>query len=168
MYGGQVRVPMVVRSMIGKSWGQGQHSQGLHALFMHIPGLKVVAPSNAHDAKGCMLQAIKDNNPVIFVEHRLLYSTEAFLPEEPFYVPFGKARRLTEGNDLTVVAISNMVQESLRAQELLSEIGVSVEVIDPSLWRRLIWRRSANRCARPAACGGRQCLDGLRGQRRNC
>jgi acetoin:2,6-dichlorophenolindophenol oxidoreductase subunit beta len=132
MYGGQVRVPMVVRSMIGKSWGQGaQHSQGLHALFMHIPGLKVVAPSNAHDAKGCMLQAIKDNNPVIFVEHRLLYSTEAFVPEEPFYVPFGKARRLTEGNDLTVVAISNMVQESLRAQELLSEIGVSAELIDP-------------------------------------
>jgi acetoin:2,6-dichlorophenolindophenol oxidoreductase subunit beta len=132
MYGGQVRVPMVVRSIIGKSWGQGaQHSQGLQALFMHIPGLKVVAPSNAHDAKGCMLQAIKDNNPVIFVEHRLLYSTEAFVPEEPFYVPFGKARRLTEGGDLTVVAISNMVQESLRAQELLSEIGVSAEVIDP-------------------------------------
>lgn len=132
MYGGQVRVPMVVRSMIGKSWGQGaQHSQGLHALFMHIPGLKVVAPSNAHDAKGCMLQAIKDNNPVIFVEHRLLYSTEAFVPEESFCVPFGKARRLTEGNDLTVVAISNMVQESLRAHELLSEIGVSAELIDP-------------------------------------
>lgn len=132
MYGGQVRVPMVVRSMIGKSWGQGaQHSQGLQSLFMHIPGLKVVAPSNAHDAKGCMLQAIKDNNPVIFVEHRLLYSTEAFVPQEPFCVPFGKARRLTEGSDLTVVAISNMVQESLRAQELLSEIGVSAEVIDP-------------------------------------
>jgi pyruvate dehydrogenase E1 component beta subunit len=132
MYGGQVRVPMVVRSMIGKSWGQGaQHSQGLHALFMHIPGLKVVAPSNAHDAKGCLLQAIKDNNPVIFVEHRLLYSTEAFVPEEPFDVQFGKARRLTEGGDLTIVAVSNMVLESLRAQELLSEIGISAEVIDP-------------------------------------
>lgn len=132
MYGGQVRVPMVVRSMIGKSWGQGaQHSQGLHALFMHIPGLKVVAPSNAHDAKGCMLQAIKDNNPVIFVEHRLLYPTEAFVPEEPFFLPFGKARRLTEGSDLTLVAVSNMVQESFRAHELLSEIGVSVDLIDP-------------------------------------
>jgi acetoin:2,6-dichlorophenolindophenol oxidoreductase subunit beta len=121
-----------VRSMIGKSWGQGaQHSQGLHSLFMHIPGLKVVAPSNAHDAKGCMLQAIKDNNPVIFVEHRLLYSTEAFVPEEPFYVPFGKARRLTIGDDITIVAISNMVLESLRARELLAEVGVSAEVIDP-------------------------------------
>jgi pyruvate dehydrogenase E1 component beta subunit len=132
MYGGQVRVPIVVRSMIGKSWGQGaQHSQGLHALFMHVPGLKVVAPSNAHDAKGCMLQAIKDNNPVIFVEHRLLYSTEAFVPDKPFCIPFGRARRLTEGSDLTIVGISNMVQESLRAQELLSEIGISVDVIDP-------------------------------------
>ena len=132
MYGGQVRVPMVVRSMIGKSWGQGaQHSQGLHALFMHIPGLKVVAPSNAHDAKGAMLQAIKDNNPVIFVEHRLLYSTEAFVPEAPYLLPFGKARRLTEGRDLTLVAVSNMVQESFRAQELLAEIGISVDLIDP-------------------------------------
>src|SRR5271163_4325905 len=96
MYGGAYKVPMVVRCIIGKSWGQGaQHSQGLHSLFMHIPGLKVVAPSNAHDAKGCLLQAIKDNNPVIFVEHRLLYSTEASVPEQPFFLPFGKARRLT-------------------------------------------------------------------------
>src|SRR5579863_4679714 len=83
MYGGQVRVPMVVRSMIGKSWGQGaQHSQGLHAMFMHVPGLKVVAPSNAYDAKGCLIHAIRDNNPVIFVEHRLLYFTDAYVPEE--------------------------------------------------------------------------------------
>src|SRR5258706_3678646 len=74
MYGGAVKVPMVVRSMIGKSWGQGaQHSQALHSLFMHIPGLKVAAPSNAHDAKGRMIAAIRDDNPVIFVEHRLLY-----------------------------------------------------------------------------------------------
>lgn len=132
MYGGQVRVPMVVRAMIGKSWGQGaQHSQGLHALFMHIPGLKVVAPSNAHDVKGCMLHAIKDNNPVIFVEHRLLYSTEAYVPEETFEVPFGKARRITQGGDLTIVAVSNMVLESLRAHELLAEVGISAEVIDP-------------------------------------
>jgi acetoin:2,6-dichlorophenolindophenol oxidoreductase subunit beta len=132
MYGGQVRVPMVVRAMIGKSWGQGaQHSQGLQSLFMHIPGLKVVAPSNAHDAKGCLLQAIKDNNPVIFVEHRLLYSTEAFVPEAYFEVPFGQARRLTEGDDITIVAVSNMVLEALRAHELLAEIGITAEVIDP-------------------------------------
>src|SRR5438445_6489936 len=87
MYGGQVNLPMVVRSMIGKSWGQGaQHSQGLHAMFMHVPGLKVVAPSNAHDAKGCLIAAIRDDNPVIFVEHRLLYPTEAFVPEDAFTV----------------------------------------------------------------------------------
>jgi pyruvate dehydrogenase E1 component beta subunit len=81
MYGGSVSVPLVVRSMIGKSWGQGaQHSQGLHSLFMHIPGLKVVLPSNAHDAKGLMIAAIRDNNPVIFVEHRLLYGLESHVP----------------------------------------------------------------------------------------
>ena len=83
MYDGQVQVPLVVRCMIGKSWGQGaQHSQGLHAMFMHVPGLKVVAPSNAYDAKGCLIAAIRDDNPVIFVEHRLLYSTDAFVPEQ--------------------------------------------------------------------------------------
>src|ERR1700757_510914 len=92
MYGGSVKVPMVVRCMIGKSWGQGaQHSQGLHSLFMHIPGLRVVAPSNAHDAKGCMIAAIRDDNPVIFVEHRLLYPTEAFVPEGSFTVEPGHA-----------------------------------------------------------------------------
>src|SRR5947207_607847 len=82
MYGGQVKVPMVVRSMIGKSWGQGaQHSQGLHAMFMHVPGLKVAAPSNAHDAKGALIAAIRDDNPVIFVEHRLLYPTAATIAQ---------------------------------------------------------------------------------------
>src|SRR6516225_4017503 len=134
MYGGSVRVPMVVRSMIGKSWGQGaQHSQGLHALFMHIPGLKVVAPSNAHDAKGCMIAAIQDENPVIFVEHRLLYPTEAFVPEGTFTVGPGHARICTEGDDVTVVGVSNMVVECLRAHELLTKIGIHAEVIDP-IW----------------------------------
>lgn len=132
MYGGTVKVPMVVRSMIGKSWGQGaQHSQALYSMFMHVPGLKVVAPSNAHDVKGCMIAAIRDDNPVIFVEHRLLYSTDAFVPEEPYCVPFGKARVCTQGGDITVVAVSNMVVESLRAQELLAEQGIHAEVIDP-------------------------------------
>ena len=132
MYGGAVSVPMVVRSMIGKSWGQGaQHSQALQSLFMHVPGLKVVAPSNAHDAKGCLIAAIRDNNPVIFVEHRLLYPTEAYVPEAPFTVPFGQARVCTRGDDVTVVAVSNMVPECLRAQELLSAVGIQAEVIDP-------------------------------------
>src|SRR5499427_8921687 len=106
MYGGQVRVPLVVRSMIGKSWGQGaQHSQGLHAMFMHVPGLKVVAPSNAHDAKGCMIAAIRDDNPVIFVEHRLLYFSEAFVPEESFTVEPGRGRICASGTDITVVGV---------------------------------------------------------------
>jgi pyruvate dehydrogenase E1 component beta subunit len=132
MYGGQVKVPLVVRSMIGKSWGQGaQHSQGLHAMFMHVPGLKVVAPSNAHDAKGCLIAAIRDNNPVIFVEHRLLYGTEAYVEEAPFEVGFGRARIAVPGEDLTIVGISNMQVEALRARELLAEQEISAEVIDP-------------------------------------
>jgi pyruvate dehydrogenase E1 component beta subunit len=134
MYGGSVKVPMVVRSIIGKSWGQGaQHSQGLHSLFMHIPGLKVVAPSNAHDVKGCMIAAIRDDNPVIFVEHRLLYFSEAYVPEAIFTVEAGKSRVLTHGGDITVVGVSNMVLECLRAQEILADEGVHAEVIDP-IW----------------------------------
>jgi pyruvate/2-oxoglutarate/acetoin dehydrogenase E1 component len=132
MYDGQVKVPLVVRSMIGKSWGQGaQHSQGLHAMFMHVPGLKVVAPSNAYDAKGCLIAAIRDDNPVIFVEHRLLYFTDAFVPEESFEVPFGKARVCTQGDDITLVGISNMLVECLRTHEMLADVGISAEVIDP-------------------------------------
>jgi len=134
MYGGTTSVPMVVRSMIGKSWGQGaQHSQALHSMFMHVPGLKVVAPSNAHDAKGCMIAAIRDDNPVIFMEHRLLYPTEAYVPEAPYEVLPGKARVVAQGDDITVVGISNMVVECLRARELLAEAGISAEIIDP-IW----------------------------------
>jgi len=134
MYGGSVKVPMVVRSIIGKSWGQGaQHSQALHSMFMHVPGLKVVAPSNAHDVKGCMIAAIRDDNPVVFMEHRLLYATEAYVPEEPFEVRPGKARIVAPGGDITVVGISNMVLDCLRARELVEEVGISAEVIDP-IW----------------------------------
>ncbi|MBF0323880.1 MAG: alpha-ketoacid dehydrogenase subunit beta [Alphaproteobacteria bacterium] len=134
MWGGQVKVPLVVRSMIGKSWGQGaQHSQGLHSMFMHVPGLKVAAPSNAHDAKGCMIAAIRDDNPVVFMEHRLLYGTETDVPAAPFTVEPGKARICTHGDDVTIVGISNMAQEAIRAAELLAEAGVQAEVIDP-IW----------------------------------
>lgn len=136
MYGGAVHVPVVVRSMIGKSWGQGaQHSQALHSMFMHVPGLKVVAPSNAYDAKGCMIAAIRDDDPVIFMEHRLLYPTEAFVPLEPFEVRPGKARIVAPGADITVVGVSNMVVECLHARTLVEEVGVSAEVIDP-IWLR--------------------------------
>jgi pyruvate dehydrogenase E1 component beta subunit len=132
MYGGAVQVPMVVRAMIGKSWGQGaQHSQGLHAMFMHVPGLKVVAPSNAYDAKGCLIAAIRDPNPVIFVEHRLLYNTLAETPEDIYEIPFGQARILRQGDAITLVGISHMVEECLRAHQLLEAAGIDAEVIDP-------------------------------------
>jgi acetoin:2,6-dichlorophenolindophenol oxidoreductase subunit beta len=132
MYGGSVKVPLVVRSMIGKSWGQGaQHSQALYSMFMHVPGLKVIAPSNAHDAKGAMAAAIQDDNPVIFVEHRLLYPTESYVPEERYTIEFGKARIVRSGSDVTLLGISNMVMECLRSAELLEEIGISAEVVDP-------------------------------------
>lgn len=136
MYNGQVKVPLVVRGMIGRSWGQGgQHSQALHSLFMHIPGLKVVAPANAYDAKGCMISAIRDNNPVIFIEHRLLYATQGYVPSGSYTVPLGQARQLTKGDDVTIVAVSHMVMEALRAKKHLEEVGISAEVIDPvTLW----------------------------------
>jgi acetoin:2,6-dichlorophenolindophenol oxidoreductase subunit beta len=132
MYGGSVKVPLVVRSMIGKSWGQGaQHSQALYSMFMHVPGLKVIAPSNAYDAKGAMAAAIQDDNPVIFVEHRLLYSTEAYVPQERYTIEFGKARIVRSGSDITLLGISNMVMECMRTAELLGDIGISAEVLDP-------------------------------------
>src|SRR5438067_1863066 len=100
MYGGQVSVPLVVRSMIGKSWGQGaQHSQGLHSMFMHVPGLKVVAPATPYDAKGTLIQSIRDDNPVMFVEHRLLHYLEGVVPETSYTVPLGRARILAPGSD---------------------------------------------------------------------
>ena len=136
MYNAQVKVPLVVRTMIGRSWGQGgQHSQALHSMFMHVPGLKVVAPSNANDAKGCMIAAIRDNNPVIFIEHRLLYSVEGYVPYQSFELPFGKARVMQEGDDITIVAISHMMMEALRAKKHLESVGIQAEIIDPiSLW----------------------------------
>lgn len=134
MYGGILQAPMVVRAIIGKSWGQGpQHSQALYSLFAHIPGLKVVAPSNANDAKACMIAAIRDNNPVLFNEHRLLYFTKAYVPEEDIPLPPGQARVTASGEDITLVGISNMVPECMRARELLAEQGISAEVVDP-IW----------------------------------
>ncbi len=132
MYNGQVKVPMVVRTMIGRSWGQGgQHSQALHSLFMHIPGLKVVAPSNANDAKGCMIAAIRDNNPVIFIEHRLLYAVDGYVPYQSYEVELGKARVLQTGEHVTILAVSHMVMEALRARKHLENIGIQAEIIDP-------------------------------------
>ena len=134
MYGGQVTVPLVVRSMIGRSWGQGaQHSQGLYSMFMHVPGIKVVAPTNPHDAKGTLLAAIRDDNPVMYVEHRFLHFQKGPVPEESYVVEPGRARVVQEGSDVTVVGISQALVESVRAARYLEAVGVSAEVIDP-IW----------------------------------
>lgn len=138
MYGGQVKVPLVIRAIVGRSWGQGaQHSQALHSLFMHIPGLKVVAPSNAYDAKGMLAAAIRDDNPVIFMEHRLLFNSQSHVPEAPYALPFGAARTLMTGSHITIVAISHMAIEALRAAEYLARVGIEAEIIDPVSLRPL-------------------------------
>ncbi len=134
MFGGRVPIPLVVRSIIGRSWGQGaQHSQALHSLFMHVPGLKVVAPSTPYDAKCCLVSSIRDDNPVIFVEHRLLYYQNGKVPVQAFTVDPGKARVTVPGKDITLVGISYMQVECLRAQRYLEDIGIQAEVIDP-IW----------------------------------
>jgi pyruvate/2-oxoglutarate/acetoin dehydrogenase E1 component len=132
MYGGSVKVPLVVRAVIGRSWGQGaQHSQALHAWFAHIPGIKVVMPATAYDAKGCLIQAIRDDNPVLFVEHRMVHQAQSHVPPESYTVPLGRARILAKGEQLTLVATGHMVMESMRAAAALEKIGISIEVIDP-------------------------------------
>ncbi|MBV9124280.1 MAG: alpha-ketoacid dehydrogenase subunit beta [Planctomycetes bacterium] len=134
MYGGKVALPLVVRSMIGKSWGQGaQHSQALHSFFMHVPGLKVVAPATPYDAKGCLIAAVRDPNPVLYVEHRLLHFQKGPVPEASYQVAPGKARVTAVGRDVTLVGISYMQVECLRAQRYLEEAGIQAEVIDP-IW----------------------------------
>ena len=132
MYGGAVSVPIVIRAIIGRSWGQGaQHSQGLHSFFMHVPGLRVVAPTTPHDAKGCLISAIRDVDPVIFVEHRMLHALHGAVPDESYEAPMGKARVLAPGRDVTLVGISYMGVECLRARAMLAESGIDAEVVDP-------------------------------------
>jgi pyruvate/2-oxoglutarate/acetoin dehydrogenase E1 component len=134
MYGGQIHVPIVIRSMIGKSWGQGaQHSQGLYSFFMNVPGFKVVAPTTPYDAKGCLVHAIRDNDPVIYVEHRILHFQKGPVPQSFYKVPPGKARVTGQGSDVTLVGISYMQLECLRARRYLESVGISAEVIDP-IW----------------------------------
>jgi pyruvate/2-oxoglutarate/acetoin dehydrogenase E1 component len=134
MFGGQESCPLVVRSIIGKSWGQGaQHSQGLYSFFMHVPGLKVVAPSTPYDAKGCLAAAVRDDNPVMFIEHRILYYQRGPVPETAYEVKPGKARVAVPGKDVTIVGISYMQVEAMRAQRYLQDVGISAEVIDP-IW----------------------------------
>jgi pyruvate dehydrogenase E1 component beta subunit len=132
MSGGQVSFPLVIRSPAGK-WGSfaAQHSQTLDALFMSIPGLKIAAPATPYDAKGLLKTAIRDENPVLFIERKLLYQIEGPVPEEEYTVPFGEARIHREGRDVTIVAVGRMVSVSLEAVKLLEKEGISATVLDP-------------------------------------
>ncbi|MDA0958621.1 MAG: thiamine pyrophosphate-dependent enzyme [Proteobacteria bacterium] len=131
MFGGEMSAPMVIRMIIGRGWGQGpQHSQALHAWFAHIPGLKVVLPATAHDAKGMLIAAVRDENPVIFLEHRWLYNVKDTVPEAGYETPLDKAVVKKQGSDVTLIGISYMTLECLRAADLLAEQGISAEVVD--------------------------------------
>lgn len=132
MFGGKMKVPITIRLLVGRGWGQGpQHSQSLHALFAHIPGLKVVMPFTPYDAKGLLVSAIRDNNPVIYIEHRWLHNISGIVPEKIYSVPLGKARIVKEGKDITIVASSYLVLESIKAADYLGKDGIFAEVIDP-------------------------------------
>lgn len=131
MFGNQMTAPIVIRLVIGRGWGQGpQHSQSLQSLFAHIPGLKVVMPSTPYDAKGLLVSAVKDNNPVVYLEHRWLHNIHGPVPEEMYEVPIGKAHVIEEGKDITIAAISDMVLEARKALAILKEEGISAELID--------------------------------------
>lgn len=138
MYGGKVSVPIVVRTVTGAGFRAGaEHSQTLYSLYTHVPGLKVVAPSTARDAKGLMLSAIRDPNPVIFMEHKRLYLLDDEVPEEPYTIPFGVARIAREGKDVTIVGVQKMVHTALDAAKLLAAEGIEAEVIDPRTYSPL-------------------------------
>lgn len=132
MFGGDVSTPVTIRTMIGAGAGTGpQHSAILYPLLVAIPGIKVIAPSNAYDAKGLLAQAIRDDDPVVFCEHKAIYTEECEVPDESYTIPFGKARTVCEGSDVTVVAFSRMVLFAEQAAAALAAEGISVEVIDP-------------------------------------
>ncbi|MBO1001986.1 alpha-ketoacid dehydrogenase subunit beta [Pseudogracilibacillus auburnensis] len=132
MYGGKGNVPMVLRTPSGSGTGAAaQHSQSLEAWMTHIPGLKVIQPSTAYDAKGLLKAAIDDANPVVFYEHKLLYGTKSEVPEDLYSIPIGVADVKREGTDITIVATAVMVHKSLEAAKELEKEGISVEVVDP-------------------------------------
>ena len=131
MLGGQVEIPLVIRTQGGGGKGYAaQHSQSLEVLFAHIPGLKVVMPSTPQDAKGLLKSAIRDNNPVLFIEHKVLYNEKGEVPGEEYTIPIGLAKIVREGKDITIAAHSRMVLFAQQAAETLSKEGISCEVID--------------------------------------
>ncbi|MBF9029051.1 alpha-ketoacid dehydrogenase subunit beta [Rhodobacterales bacterium HKCCE3408] len=132
MSGGKLKVPMVLRTNLGATRrSAAQHSQSLHALVAHIPGLKVAMPSSAYEAKGLMKTAIRDDNPVVIFEDKLMYNDKAPVPEEEYLIPFGEANVLREGTDITLIGTSSMRQVCEKAAEALAKDGISAEVIDP-------------------------------------
>jgi len=132
MFGGKAKIPMVLRTTCGAGFSAAaQHSQSLHALFIHVPGLKVVMPSTPYDAKGLLISAIEDDDPVIFIEHKGLYAVKGPVPEEPYSIPLGEADVKREGKDVTIVATAAMVHKSMEVAKKLAEEGISVEVVDP-------------------------------------
>ncbi len=138
MFGGAMKMPVVFRMILGRGWGQGpQHSQCLHSWFAHIPGLKVVMPTTPHDAKGLLIAAIEDDNPVVYIEHRWLHHIKGEVPAGHYTVPIGPARLARSGRDVTIVAFSYMVLEALEAAARLAEDGIEAEVIDARSLRPL-------------------------------
>src|SRR5947209_4697268 len=132
MSGGKLKVPLVVRTTLGASRrSAAQHSQSLHAWVSHIPGLKVALPSTPYDAKGLLKTAIRDGNPVIFFEDKMMYQLKGLVPECEYTIPFGVADIKRSGSDISLIAISSMVQVALEAAEIMSKSGISAEVIDP-------------------------------------
>ena len=132
MSGGKLKVPLVVRTTLGATRrSAAQHSQSLHAWVSHIPGLKVALPSTPYDAKGLLKTAIRDDNPVIFFEDKMMYQLKGLVPEGEYTIPFGVASIKREGTDITIVATSSMVQVALAAAEILEKLAISAEVIDP-------------------------------------
>ena len=131
MSGGQLKTPIVIRVIIGRGWGQGaQHSKSLQSMFAHVPGLKVVMPTTPNDAKGMMAAAIRDDNPVVVIEHRWLYWQEGMTEQNPFVVSLDGANKIREGRDVTIVATSWMNVEALKAAEVVAKRGIEVEIID--------------------------------------
>ena len=132
MSGGKLKVPLVLRTNLGATRrSAAQHSQSLHALVAHIPGLRVALPSSAYEAKGLMKTAIRDNNPVVIFEDKLMYQDKAPVPEEEYLIPFGQAHIHREGRDVTLIGTSSMVQVCQKAALILETEGISAEVIDP-------------------------------------
>jgi pyruvate dehydrogenase E1 component beta subunit len=132
MFGGNAKTPVVIRTMIGAGFrAAAQHSQCLYPVFTHIPGLKCVVPSTPYDAKGLLIQSIRDNDPVMFFEHKLLYSMQGEVPEESYVLPFGEANFVREGSDVTIVAFGRMVHTAQESAIELAREGFECEIIDP-------------------------------------